>query len=128
HVFTPAVRDIATLAVMVRDGLSEAPDEAWRLSASFADPEFRSLSAQADAVQKLASDMDNIARYPVLLESLFSDSQVARIQEDQRRSAGRAVAEVLARSNRRAPVGGTAGTVGVRGGARTAAGEVTASR
>jgi hypothetical protein len=127
HVFTPAVREIATLAVMVRDGLSEAPDEAWRLSASFADPEFRSLSAQADAVQKLASDMDNIARYPVLLESIFSDSQVARIQEDQRRNAGRAVAELLARSNRRAPDAGAAETVGVTGDASTGAGDATAS-
>ena len=127
HVFTPAVRDIATLAVMVRDGLAEAPDEAWRLSASFADPEFRSLSAQADAVQKLASDMDNIARYPVLLESIFSDSQVARIQEDQRRNAGRAVAELLARSNRRAPDAGAVGTVGVTGDASTGAGDASAS-
>ena len=99
----------------------------FRSAASFADPEFRSLSAQADAVQKLASDMDNIARYPVLLESIFSDSQVARIQEDQRRNAGRAVAELLARSNRRAPVAGTAETVGVTGDASTGAGDVTAS-
>src|SRR5699024_12269021 len=94
---------------------------------SFADPDFRSLSAQADTVHKLDSDMDNIARYPVLLESMFSDSQDARIQEDQRINAGRAVAELLARSNRRVPGAGAAETVGVTGDASTGAGDVTAS-
>ena len=67
-VLTPAVRDIATLARMVRDDLTEQPEEAWKLSARFADPEFRSMSAQADGVQKSAADMDNIVRDPVLLE------------------------------------------------------------
>src|SRR5690606_17256711 len=56
-VYSSAVEQIATLAVMVRDGLNEPPKDAWKLSARFVDPEFRSLSAKADAVQKLASDM-----------------------------------------------------------------------
>lgn len=80
HVHTAAVRDIATLAVMVRDDLTAPPAEAWKMSARFADPEFRSMSAQADAVQKLASDMDNIAKWDVLLESAFDGSQVERIK------------------------------------------------
>lgn len=95
-VLTPAIRDIATLAVMVRDGLSEPPEDAWRISARFADPEFRSLSAQADGVQKLAADMDKIVKYPVLLESVFDDAQVERIQEDARAANGRVVAQILA--------------------------------
>ena len=95
-VLTPAVRDIATLALMVRDDLAEQPEEAWRLSARFADPEFRSMSAQADGVQKLASDMDNIVESPVLLESVFDDAQVERIQEDARAANGRVVAQILA--------------------------------
>lgn len=85
-VLTEAVREIATLAVMVRDGLNEAPAEAWKLSARFSDPEFRSLSAQSDSVQKLASGMNDLANYPVLLEQVFDDDQVERIQADQRRS------------------------------------------
>src|SRR5690625_8004781 len=56
-VLGPAVRDIATLAVMVRDGLSEPPRDAWRLSAGFADPEFRSMSAQADAGREMAAGL-----------------------------------------------------------------------
>lgn len=85
-VLAEAVRDIAVLSVMVRDGLSEPPEEAWRLSSRFSDPEFRSLSAQSDAVQKLSSGMDTLARYPVLLEQIFDEPEVERIKTDQRRS------------------------------------------
>lgn len=82
-----AVKEIAGLAVMVRDGLTEPPPELWRCSVSFADPEFRSLSAEADAVQKLASMMPTISNYPVLLERLFDSGEVERIQADNRRSS-----------------------------------------
>lgn len=85
-VLSEAAREIATLSVMVRDGLRDVPAEAWKLSAQFTDPEFRSLSAQSDAVQKLASDMDSLAQYPVLLEQIFTEDQVERIQADQRKA------------------------------------------
>lgn len=85
-VLSESAREIATLAVMVRDGLRDVPDEAWKLSSRFSDPEFRSLSAQADAVQKLASGMSDLAQYPVLLEQVFDADQVERIQTDQRRT------------------------------------------
>lgn len=85
-VLSDAVREIAILAVMVRDGLKEVPDEAWSLSSRFADPEFQSLSAQSDSVQKLASQMPILAQYPVLLERIFNDDEVERIRADQRRS------------------------------------------
>ena len=86
YVLSSAVEDIATLAVMVRDDLNEPPEEAWKLSARFADPEFRSLSAEADAIQKLGSSMDTLVKHPVLLERIFSDDEVVRIQADSRRS------------------------------------------
>lgn len=82
-----AVKQIAALAVMVRDGVREPPEEMWRASVAFADPEFRSLSAEADAVQKLASMMPTISNYPVLLERLFDSGEVQRIQADNRRSS-----------------------------------------
>lgn len=82
-----ANKDIATLAVMVRDGLSEPPAEAWKLNTTFVDPEFRSLSAQADAVQKLSSDMGELTNWPVLLEQIFDDDQVERLLEEKRRQA-----------------------------------------
>lgn len=80
HVHASAVRDIASLAVMVRDDLTAPPADVWRVSARFADPEFRSMSAQADAVQKLAGSMDSIAKWDVLLESAFDETQVERIK------------------------------------------------
>jgi len=82
YVYSERVKDIARLAIMVRDGLSEPPAESYRLSAPFADPEFRSLSAKADAVQKLATGMDDIVRHPVLLEQIFGPDEVERIKSD----------------------------------------------
>ena len=39
------------------------------------------MSAQADATQKIAGDMENIAKWDVLLEGMFDESQVERIRE-----------------------------------------------
>lgn len=91
-----AVRDIATLAVMVRDGLTEPPAEAWKLSARFADPEFRSTSANADAYVKLAGANPDLASSPVLLETVFDGDQVARFTEERRRAAnGSMLSQIL---------------------------------
>lgn len=87
YVLGPAVKEIATLAVMVRDNLTEPPKDAWKLSARFADPEFSSLSAQADAVQKLASSMDELVRHPVLLNRIFDENELEQITEDSRRAS-----------------------------------------
>lgn len=86
-VLSPAVEEISTLAVMVRDKLTEPPAEAWKLSARFADPEFKPLTAQADAVQKLASSMDQLAKHPVLLGRIFDEDEITQIQADVRRGA-----------------------------------------
>ena len=95
-VHAQTVKDIASLAVMVRDGLTTPPPEVLKLSVRFADPEFRSLSAQADAVQKLASDMESLAKWPVLLEQVFDADEVARIQASQRRAEGASLVDRLA--------------------------------
>jgi len=83
-----AVEDIAKLTVMVRDGLTEPPAEAWKLSASFADPEFRSTSANADAYVKMAGANEDLKSSPVLLETVFNDDQITRILDERRRAAG----------------------------------------
>ncbi|MGP5219491.1 phage portal protein [Arthrobacter rhombi] len=87
YVLNPAVVEIATLAVMVRDNLKAPPDEAWKLSARFADPEFSSVSAQADAVQKLGSSMDQLAKHPVLLNRIFDENEVEQVVADARRAS-----------------------------------------
>lgn len=95
-VLSEAVTQIATLAVMVRDGLSEPPAEAWKLSARFADPEFRSMSANADAYVKLAGANPELASSPVLLETIFDEDQVDRILDERRKAAaGGALAQLL---------------------------------
>ena len=77
---------IGVLAVMVRDGLTEPPADAWKLSARFADPEFRSLSANADAYVKLAGANPELANSAVLLETVFDEDQVERIVDERKRN------------------------------------------
>jgi hypothetical protein len=92
-----AVTQIAVLAVMVRDGLTEAPADAWRLSARFADPEFRSTSANADAYVKLAGANPELASSPVLLETVFDGDQVTRFLDERKRAqAGNTLSQLLA--------------------------------
>jgi hypothetical protein len=83
-VLSSAVKEVATLAVMVRDGLTEAPVDAWELSALFADPEFRSTSANADAYVKLAGANPDLAGSSVLLETVFDEDRVARIVDERK--------------------------------------------
>lgn len=95
-VLSEAVTQIATLAVMVRDGLTQPPTDAWKLSARFADPEFRSMSANADAYVKLAGANPELASSPVLLETIFDEDQVDRILDERRKAAaGGALAQLL---------------------------------
>ena len=115
-VLSTAVKDIAKLSVMVRDGLTEAPKEAWRLSAKFADPEFRSTSANADAYVKLAGANEDLKNSPVLLETVFDEDQVERFQSERSRAqANNLLSQLLAQ---RAPavegelVDGGAGVAG----------------
>lgn len=96
-VFSSAVRNIATLGVMVRDGLTEPPAEAWKLSAVFADPEFRSYAAKADAYVKFAGADPDLAKSSVLLETIFDEDQVKRIQADRTRAqAGGLLSQLIA--------------------------------
>jgi hypothetical protein len=91
------VKDIARLSVMVRDGLTEPPQDSWRLSAKFADPEFRSTSANADAYVKMVGANPELANSSVLLETVFDEDQVERFQDERRRTqAATALTQLLA--------------------------------
>jgi hypothetical protein len=96
-VLASAVKNIAQLSVMVRDGLTEPPEEAWKLSAAFSDPEFRSTSANADAYVKLAGANPDLSNSPVLLETVFTEDKIERILDERKRAqAGGALAQLLA--------------------------------
>ena len=84
-VLSSAIKQIAQYAVMVRDSTSALPAESHRLSASFLDPEFRSMSAKADAAVKLAA-IPGLAESTVVLEEIFDEDQIDRIQSDRRSS------------------------------------------
>jgi len=99
YVLSNAVANIARLAAMVRDGLTEPPAESWKLSARFADPEFRSTSANADAYVKLAGANEDLKSSPVLLETVFDDDQVERIQDERKlNQAGGLIGQLLGAS------------------------------
>ncbi|WP_138443528.1 phage portal protein [Sinomonas susongensis] len=107
YVLAAAVKNVAQLAVMVRDGLTEPPADAWRLSAVFSDPEFRSTSANADAYVKLSEANPDLASSPVLLETVFDEDQIERITaEQQRAQSGSAIQALVASAQARqaAPV------------------------
>jgi len=102
-VLSTSVKDIARLAVMVRDGSTTPPEDAWRLSAKFADPEFRSTSANADAYVKLVGANPELANSSVLLETVFDDDQVERFQDERRRNQAPGVLSQLLASRQPAP-------------------------
>ncbi|TLM87217.1 phage portal protein [Pseudarthrobacter sp. NamE5] len=95
YIHGPAVVDIAKLAVMVRDGLTESPREAWKLSAVFADPEFRSTSANADAYVKMAGANKDLKNSSVLLETVFDDDQIARFTDERKRASGASLVQQM---------------------------------
>lgn len=95
YVLSTAVKEIAKLAVMVRDGSSTAPEGSWQLGARFSDPEFRSTSANADAYVKLVGGNPALASSSVLLETVFDPSQVKRVQADLRGSTVSTLVESL---------------------------------
>lgn len=103
-VLASAVKSIAQMAVMVRDGLTEPPAEAWKLSAVFADPEFRSTSANADAVVKLAGGLPDLAQSTVLLEEIFDEEKIARIADERKRAqAGNRLDSLIAATRQVGP-------------------------
>ncbi|MEV7644712.1 MULTISPECIES: phage portal protein [Actinomycetes] len=82
-----SVKQIMELAVMVRDNATVVPDDMWRLSVRFIDPEFRSLSAEADAVTKIGAAMPSLVDQPVLLERIFTADEVERIRVDGQKAS-----------------------------------------
>lgn len=109
HVLNHAASDIARLAIMVRDDLPEPPTEAWKLSARFADPEFRSSSANADAYVKLAGANPDIADSPSILGLMFDPDEVSDIQAHLRRKQGSGLLERVLSSRKDADSDGEQG-------------------
>ena len=118
-VLAEAVEDVARLAWMTLNPGRDLPDDAWKLQARFADPEFRSASMRADAALKLSAH-PLLAESTVTLEELYDQDTIRRIEEDHRRAAGRSGVLDLLKSKAGATgddAGGVAGVAGGIGGA-----------
>lgn len=75
-------------AIMLRDGLTEAPPELMRLQAVWRDPSTPSQAAAADAMAKTVAALPWIAESEVVLEKMgYSRTDIDRIKADQRRSS-----------------------------------------
>ena len=104
--FAPAIRRTAINAVMLREGLTEVPDELKRLNVRWIDPSTPSRAQATDAVVKQVSAGILPAESDVTLELLgFSSDVIERITEDRRREAARqTVRDALAINVNQAPV------------------------
>ena len=72
--------------VMLRDGLTEVPDEMKSLSAQFTDPAIVSPSGRADAFSKLSANIDGFGESEVGMEYAgLSREQIMRFQAERRR-------------------------------------------
>lgn len=98
-----SVKQIMELAVMVRDNVTVVADDMWRMSVRFIDPEFRSLSAEADAVTKIGAAMPSLVDQPVLLERIFTADEVERIRVDGQKSSVASLVDRIANAQQAPP-------------------------
>lgn len=83
------LRRLAWKVLAVRDGSASLPDEARLIQARFANPEFISPVASADALSKLVAVFPWMAESEVALEYAgFTRDEVARLIADKERAAG----------------------------------------
>ena len=77
--------EAARLAVMLRDGLTEVPDELREMTAQYTDPALTSPTAKADAFTKLASAIPGFSETEVGLEMAgLTREQIIRFQAEKR--------------------------------------------
>lgn len=89
--------DAARLAVMIRDGLTEVPEELRDMTAQYTDPALTSPTAKADAFSKLASAIPGFSETEVGLEMAgLTREQIIRFQAEQRTSAVSSLVEQIA--------------------------------
>lgn len=104
----------AQMAVMLRDGLTELPDELRGLRAQYTDPAIVSPSSRADAFSKLSSSIDGFGTSEVGMEYAgLSREQIVRFQAEQRRGNATNRIAQLTQAVREAANGNSGASVGV---------------
>ena len=100
--FDAALDRIYRHAVMLRDGLTAAPEDLRTVTTRWGDPAHPSIVSQSDAITKQISVFPWMAESPVVLEELgYSASQIARLLSDKRRAEGAGVLAALSAPQQR---------------------------
>lgn len=87
-----SLRRAATTAVMLRDGLTEPPEELRALQAKWRNPATPSVVSASDALVKQVSAIPWLAESDVALEALgYDQATITRLVADKRRAQGRAM-------------------------------------
>ena len=90
RVYGSALRRAATTAVMLRDGLTEPPEEMRQLQAKWRNPATPSVVSASDALVKQAAVMPWLAESDVALEALgYDQATITRLRADKLRAEGR---------------------------------------
>ncbi|WP_443094828.1 phage portal protein [Rothia koreensis] len=112
NIFPYAVKEVAALAFLASSaGGLRVPENFWKLSVRFVDPEHGSMFSEADGIQKIASSMSELAKWPVLMERMFTDAEVERVKADaQSAQVGDLISRLGAQTNPQVPAESTAGT------------------
>lgn len=101
RVLGASLRQVARKTVMVRDGLTETPDELRRIQANWLNPAFTSPVTAADALVKLAAVFPWLGETEVALEYAgFTHAEVTRLLADKRRTQGAATTAALIAAGR----------------------------
>lgn len=116
EVWDTEAADALRMGVMLRDGMTEPPEELRRLSIRSTDPAIVSPSARADAFSKLSASIDGFGSSEVGMEFAgLSQEQIRRFKAEQLKGgAPDRVRELLAAA--RAQQGVTGGDDGAVGG------------
>lgn len=95
RIMTASLRRVASRMVRLRDG-GDGTDELQRIDVNWANPEFTSPGAAADALVKLSSVFTWIGESEVGLEMAgFSSAQITRLLADKRRAQGAGQMEAI---------------------------------
>lgn len=87
RVYGSALRRAATTAVMLRDGLTEVPEEARLLQAKWRNPATPSVVSASDAMVKQVTAFPWMAESDVALEALgYDQATITRLLSDKRRA------------------------------------------
>lgn len=103
YVLSHAAEELSRLMWQAMNPGADLPSDAWQLSATFADPEFRSSTGMADVAVKLDS-IESLKGTTIPLEQMYDQATIARIEDAKRRSgSSSALEQILARASQSPP-------------------------